>query len=321
MGHSPRLDTRGIQEPIPVATSSPGKPPVTSSGSRLHRDTDDGDSQVFREELDISLDSPVVEETLMKETHAPRRPDSSLDEKINKVFSFPDSSSQAPVKDGALKDGDTVKTSAPSAAKTSGTSSPHQMDLQSNVPKVVLDNEKDLDKDSQLSADDAAPVKEVSPIHSPGTLRKCASESNMAAGELEVPTSNLDVSASSSIEDWTQTEDLEGVWSCSVGFTDSGTDPDNSDLLDELERLRRERQRILDMLAKDMMPSKLQVRNFHSCRTFASMVEICQTVQWRLQDFPYQILMWLCFIKFVYQNERIGTLSGGLDPLNLPTLF
>ena len=47
-----------------------------------------------------------------------------------------------------------------------------------------------------------------------------------------------------------------------AAMAESGTDPDAdaNDALDELERLRRERQRILDMLAQDIMPSKLQVR-------------------------------------------------------------
>ena len=112
---------------------------------------------------------------------------------------------------------------------------------ESDVPEIIMKN----DPTSQ---------------HSPGSLRKSISDSNVAVIELEVPqTSNLNVSASSSIEDWTQTDDLGESWVRGVGFADSGTDPDNNDLLDELERLRRERQRILDMLAKDLMPSKLQV--------------------------------------------------------------
>ncbi len=74
-------------------------------------------------------------------------------------------------------------------------------------------------------------------------------------------TADVDVSGSSgSASEWTQTE---GVWAQRPGGADSSAEAGgdaNSDLFDELERLRRERQRILDMLARDAMPSKLQVR-------------------------------------------------------------
>ena len=264
MGHSPRMDTSHVQEPIPVATSSPGKP--TKPSSRLQGNTTDSNADSYRGELNISLDSPVIEEVLMKEINVPRESDSMLDQKINRVFGSQDnSSSHVPVKDQEVKEGDTSLTSSSPVTKTSGSFS-RQIDQQPSVPKVVLEGKKDSEKSQQLSEDDKTLVTGISPLHSPGALKKCASETNMAAGELEVPVTNLNGSASSSIEDWTQTDDLGGAWSRSVGYADSGTDPDNNDLLDELERLRRERQRILDMLAKDMMPSKLQARNlFIAC--------------------------------------------------------
>ncbi len=108
---------------------------------------------------------------------------------------------------------------------------------------------------------------EASSESSPNKLRSFASDFNVAtAGRetLALPVnSDPDVSRGSSASDWTQTEEAwSRVDARPAAMAESGTDPDAdaNDALDELERLRRERQRILDMLAQDIMPSKLQVR-------------------------------------------------------------
>ena len=242
------LKDRSVLEPVPVATSSPAKPSKSSASARdSTRGEDDDNDVLYKEEQD----SPVVEDKLLRETSTPRRPDSTLDRRINQVLTSVDNfTAQSPAKENDLEDDDTVRISA------SGREVPQE--LRDSVPRVVLESETDPQKGSSYDTADTL-IDGISP-HSPGTLRKCVSDSNMATSELEVPKAgNLDISASSSIEDWTQTDDLGSSWARGVGFADSGTDPDNNDLLDELERLRRERQRILDMLAKDLMPSKLQV--------------------------------------------------------------
>ena len=239
---------RPVPEPVPVATSSPAKPSKSSAAAnespRAEVDDDGGDDDVlYKEELNVSLGSPVVEDKLLRETSAPRRPDSNLDRKINQVFPpVDDFTANSPGKENNLKDSDTVRIS------TSGREVPQEvMEGNYSVLRVVLDSETDPLKGSPY---DTADTDGILP-HSPGTLRKCVSDSNMATSELEVPKAgNLDVSVSSSIEDWTQTDDLGSSSTRGVGFADSGTDPDNNDLLDELERLRRERQRILGNVGK-----------------------------------------------------------------------
>ena len=209
---------------------------------------------LYGEEPNVSVDSSVTEDRLLRETSTPGRPDSNLDRRINQAFNSVDNfTEKSPTKENYLKDGDNVRISS------SGRELPQELrDGNYSVPRVMLDSETDPQKG--VSFDTAGTLIDGISPDSSGTLRKCASDSNMAIGELKVPKAgNLDISASSSIEDWTQTDDLGSSWTRGVGFADSGTDPDNNDLLDELERLRRERQRILDMLAKDLMPSKLQV--------------------------------------------------------------
>ena len=242
---------RSVPEPVPVATSSPAKPSKSSaSAGNSTRGEDDDNDVLYKEEQD----SPVVEDKLLRETSTPGQPDADLDRRINQVLTSVDNfTAKSPAKENVFKDDDTVRISA------SGREVPQELrDGNYSVPRVVLDSETDPQKGS--SYDTADILTDGISSHSPGTLRKCVSDSNMATSELEVPkVGDLDISASRSIEDWTQTEDLGSSWTRGVGFADSGTDPDNNDLLDELERLRRERQRILDMLAKDLMPSKLQV--------------------------------------------------------------
>ena len=249
---------RPVPEPVPVATSSPSKPSKSSAAANASaRGEGDDDDVLYKEQLNVSLGSAVEEDKLRRETNTPRRPDSNLDRKTNQVFTSVDNLvAKSADKENDLKDSDTVRIS------TSGKEVPHEMrEGNYSVPRVVLDSETDPLEGSPHDTADTL-TDGIWP-HSPGTLRKCTSDSNMATSELEAPKAgNLDVSASSSIEDWTQTDDLGSSWTRGVGFEDSGTDPDNNDLLDELERLRRERQRILDMLAKDLMPSKLQVTGF-----------------------------------------------------------
>ncbi len=120
-----------------------------------------------------------------------------------------------------------------------------------SVPHLMLEDDK-ISLDGQQD-----PAKADDYKLSPRSHKKSSSDGHKGI-ELEVPSADLNLSASSSIEDWTQTDDL-GEWSPRRGYADTGTDTETNDLLDELERLRRERQRILDMLAKDVMPSKLQV--------------------------------------------------------------
>ena len=126
----------------------------------------------------------------------------------------------------------------------------------SSIPRLMLDDDKiPLEVQHEPSKTDEQKL-------SPRSHQRSSSDGHKGI-ELEVPSADLNISASSSIEDWTQTDDL-GEWSPRRGYADTGTDTETNDLLDELERLRRERQRILDMLAKDMMPSKLQVSALHS---------------------------------------------------------